>query len=161
MSAHAQFAGNSTSHLRRCSDIVCKWVAWEEWPAGDLAPVTVVADVGSLQPRLQALGATPCFQMPGSGGARWFSDSSDRNRYPAAGSHQTVPLGLVRPGLARHQPLPALCQWGEGQCDGPLALQQSRAICGISRAAAAAIAFFAVSRLVYSVALRRVTVQGG
>ena len=62
-----------------------KWVAWEQWPAGDLAPVTVVADAGSLQPRLQALGATPCFQMAASGGTRWLGDSSGLVVATAAG----------------------------------------------------------------------------
>jgi hypothetical protein len=53
-----------------------RWIAWEEWPAGDLAPATVVADANTLQPRLRALGATPCFQATGSGGTRWLADSS-------------------------------------------------------------------------------------
>lgn len=53
-----------------------RWVAWEDWSAGDLAPVTVLADAASLQPRLRALGATPCFRAVSSGGTRWLADSS-------------------------------------------------------------------------------------
>lgn len=53
-----------------------RWVAWEEHPAGDLAPVTVVADAASLEPRLQVLGATTCFDTSGGGGTRWLADSS-------------------------------------------------------------------------------------
>ncbi|MFZ5827298.1 MAG: hypothetical protein ACOY94_23615 [Bacillota bacterium] len=52
-----------------------KWVAWQEWPAGDLAPATRVADTTSLEPHLLALGVTPCFAATGSGGTRWLADS--------------------------------------------------------------------------------------
>lgn len=51
------------------------WLAWEEW-AGDLAPVTVVADARSLKPRLYAAGASPCYQSMSSTGSRWLADSS-------------------------------------------------------------------------------------
>lgn len=53
-----------------------KWVAWEEWPLGDLGPATVIADTATLKPRVQAFGTTPCFQMAGSGGTRWLADGS-------------------------------------------------------------------------------------
>ncbi|MFZ5813868.1 MAG: hypothetical protein ACOY93_01015, partial [Bacillota bacterium] len=48
-----------------------RWIAWEQWLAGDLVPATVVADAASLEPRLIALGSTTCFAMTGSGGSRW------------------------------------------------------------------------------------------
>jgi hypothetical protein len=38
--------------------------------------MTVVADAATLEPRLQALGATTCFGTIGGGGNRWLSDSS-------------------------------------------------------------------------------------
>lgn len=53
-----------------------KWVAWEEWPAGNLVPATTIADSAILQPHLQALGTTPCFQVMAGGGTRWLADSS-------------------------------------------------------------------------------------
>lgn len=53
-----------------------KWVTWEEWPVGQLAPMTVVAEADSLKPHLQVLGATTCFAMAGGSGTRWLSDSS-------------------------------------------------------------------------------------
>lgn len=54
-----------------------QWITWEEWPQDGLAPMTVVGDAKTLEPRLQALGATTCFAMlDSSGGSRWLSDSS-------------------------------------------------------------------------------------
>lgn len=53
-----------------------RWITWEEWPADWLAPMTVVADAATLEPRLRALGATTCFAWVSSGGNRWLSDSS-------------------------------------------------------------------------------------
>lgn len=53
-----------------------RWVSWVEWPVGDLAPVTVVAEASSLKPHLQAPGTTTCFQAVGGSGNRWLADSS-------------------------------------------------------------------------------------
>lgn len=53
-----------------------KWVAWEEWPAGDLGPATVIANAATLKPHLTVLSTTPCFNAAGSAGTRWLSDSS-------------------------------------------------------------------------------------
>jgi len=53
-----------------------RWMTWEEWPADWLAPMTVVADAATLEPRLRAFGVTTCFATMSSGGRRWLSDSS-------------------------------------------------------------------------------------
>jgi hypothetical protein len=53
-----------------------RWAAWEEEIGGGMATATVIADAVSLEPRLRAVGTTPCFQAMGHGGTRWLSDST-------------------------------------------------------------------------------------
>lgn len=53
-----------------------RWAAWEEEIGGGMATATVIADAVSLEPRLRALGTTPCFPSMGSSGTRWLADST-------------------------------------------------------------------------------------
>lgn len=90
-----------------------QWITWEEWPQDWLAPMTVVADAKTLEPRLQALGATTCFSRLGSAGSRWLSDSSGLVLDSGDGYHLLTLDGELRQLPAfegmdgRFEPVPA------------------------------------------------------
>lgn len=73
-----------------------RWMTWVEWPVDELAPVTVVADAGTMEPRLRAFGVTTCFPAVGTAGTRWLSDSSGLVVDSSDGYRLLTPDGELR-----------------------------------------------------------------